>query len=320
MKCGVDRAILPYRIHGFGTQGDDMNPFHLSGPVFLLFYAVLSVLTLLGLRFVRSKWERTDPSGPPPVLTDPYQIAMLRGGKHELIRVAVVSLVDRGLLLAEGDTLSLTSLARTAQVRPGIERAVLEYCDDSVRTTSEMMKSSHFDREAESCERELRRLRLLPDESIRSARYLMFWSATAVLLFFAFTKIYLTLADGQSEVEVLLFMSFMVIFMAGMWTFTRRTWQGDAYVSELQNLCGALRLRAGQIRPGSATSELAMLTAVFGVAALPDSRFQWARDLFPRAAAGNAVVGDAGGGAACGSCAGGGGAGGGGCAGGCGAA
>ena len=101
------------------------NPLDLPGPQFLLFYLVVGVAVLVGLWVLRSASE----GGAPPRLdtSDPYLIAFLRGGKNEALRVATVSLVDRGLLDIDAkDALHARSGAADAAARP-IDNALLGY-------------------------------------------------------------------------------------------------------------------------------------------------------------------------------------------------
>jgi len=73
-----------------------MFPFTLTGSEFLIFYALLCAAVIAGLVV----WRRSKEAGEDARvnLSDPYLIACLRGGSQEAVRVAVVSLVDRGLL------------------------------------------------------------------------------------------------------------------------------------------------------------------------------------------------------------------------------
>lgn len=81
-----------------------MNPFELSGPEFLLFYIIFSVVVIGVAVFWRRRAEL--PAAPPKLdLSDPYLIAYLRGGDAEVLRVATVTLIDRGLLKADGTRL-----------------------------------------------------------------------------------------------------------------------------------------------------------------------------------------------------------------------
>src|SRR5262244_1558246 len=76
-----------------------MNPFDLRGPEFLFFYFCFSLVVIAAIAILRRRAE----SGPAPKidLGDPYLIAYLRGGENEALRVAVVSLVDRGMLVMD---------------------------------------------------------------------------------------------------------------------------------------------------------------------------------------------------------------------------
>jgi len=82
-----------------------MNPLTLPGPQFLLFYALFALGVLLLLRFGRRALE----NGPLPKIgtKEPYLFACLSGGPAEVIRVASVGLVDRGLLTLHGGTAHL---------------------------------------------------------------------------------------------------------------------------------------------------------------------------------------------------------------------
>jgi hypothetical protein len=102
----------------------DVNPFNLSGPEFLFFYIGFAALVIIESVFLRRKYE----SGSPPRidLSDPLLIAFLRGGHSEAMRVATVSLVDRGLLLCVATRLETAPHARPESVRRPIERAILE--------------------------------------------------------------------------------------------------------------------------------------------------------------------------------------------------
>src|SRR4030095_11590605 len=99
------------------------NPFKLTGPEFLVVYAVLGVAVLAGLHLLRRFAE----SGPVPRIdySDPYLLAYLRGGELETMRVTVVSLIDRGLLHLSGGYLTLTNDKGIELVRRPVEAAVL---------------------------------------------------------------------------------------------------------------------------------------------------------------------------------------------------
>ena len=72
----------------------------LYGPYFLLFYGtVIVVLIVACFRSIRAV-DRTRDLEPPeiPAKLDPYEVAYLRGGENEVTRVAIASMIQRGLL------------------------------------------------------------------------------------------------------------------------------------------------------------------------------------------------------------------------------
>jgi len=101
-----------------------VNPFDLRGPEFLVFYFILSAVVIVALILIRRASESE--SAPKLDLADPYLIAYLRGGDNEALRVAMVSLIDRGLLIVNGTQIQRASNARPDSVRRPIERALLE--------------------------------------------------------------------------------------------------------------------------------------------------------------------------------------------------
>jgi uncharacterized protein (TIGR04222 family) len=258
-----------------------MNPFDLRGPEFLAFYTVLAVATIFAVRIVRRLRESRAEGFHGTPLHDPYAIAFLRGGKNELVRVAAVSLVDRGLLTVNHDRLQTTTVGRGAAVRKPIEREVLDQCK-SERQPHELFDPPYYEG-VSPIEQELEKMRLLPDGTIKAARRSIFLGGAAVLLFFAIAKIVIALSRGRTNVLFLVFLCIVALIALSASAFPRRTAKGDSFLREVENLFRSLKLRAPQIQSGGATTELAMLTAVWGVSALPREKFQWARQLFPKA-------------------------------------
>src|SRR6516164_5428580 len=72
----------------------------LYGPYFLLFYAMTIVAIVAACYSSIRRADRTKDLELPPIRgkVDPYEIAYLRGGENEVTRVAIASLIQRGLL------------------------------------------------------------------------------------------------------------------------------------------------------------------------------------------------------------------------------
>src|SRR5262249_17352399 len=103
-----------------------MNPLAWPGPQFLGFYVVFACVVLLALYMARRLTE----SGPLPKLDvkDPYLFACLNAGPAEVIRLAAIGLVDRGLLKASGDSIQTAARILHKAGMPGVERELLERC------------------------------------------------------------------------------------------------------------------------------------------------------------------------------------------------
>jgi uncharacterized protein (TIGR04222 family) len=73
------------------------------GPHFLLFYTATIVAVMAASIVAVRKADPTDPDDLPdvPLNPDPYRVAFMRGGANEVTRVAIASLVQRGLLRIE---------------------------------------------------------------------------------------------------------------------------------------------------------------------------------------------------------------------------
>lgn len=285
------------------------NPFDLPGPQFLALYAVLAVIVLVMLYLVRRAAESTET--PRVRFEDPYLIAYLRGGKNEALRVATVSLIDRGVLKWEGGA-ALTATAVAAPSRP-IEKLLVHYFG-VVRVAPSIFGDGGLAAATGDYREMLIRLGLVPSEAEVSARRRRLWVALAILVGVAGTKLVVALSRGRSNVGFLIILSAIACVVAVKIHNPLRTPAGDQLLADLRNLFARLKSRAHTLRPGGETSEVALLSAVFGVGALSPILFPYAKQLFPRATSSNPSSY----GSTCGSSCGGGGGGGGGGCGGCG--
>jgi uncharacterized protein (TIGR04222 family) len=255
------------------------NPLDLPGPQFLVFYAFVALVILTILWLVRGAAE----GGPPARIdtSDPFLIAHLRGGPDEAVRVAAVSLIDRGLLVIDEQERTLKAKPGATALRP-IEQALQRKFAEA-RPATDIF--TDFDLRA-ACfpyEDTLTRLGLLADDGTQRARHRRFGIAVAILVGLAGAKIYVALQRGRTNVLFLIILAFVVCVAAFGLSTTRRTARGDALVTDLRRLFGRLRARAGVIRPGGGTADAALLAAVFGLGTLPAAGFGFVRRLYPRA-------------------------------------
>ena len=257
-----------------------MNPFDLPGPEFLFFFIGLSVLALIALVVTRKVAESS--AAPKLDLSDPYLIAYLRGAEPETLRVAAVSLIDRGLLIATGTQLKAAENASADAVRRPIEKELLRRFKRADEATA-IFDDSRLKATCKPYEQTLKNAGLLPSESIAGARWARLLIVSAILGGVAIVKILIALERGRTNVWFLIILAVLAIVAAAKLSFPRLTESGKAMIADLQNLYAGLKDRALFLRTGGATIEPLMLAAVFGVGALESADFAFTNILFPRA-------------------------------------
>ena len=113
------------------------------GRNFWFFYIVLSILLHI---FVRLYIKMRENDALPKIdMNDPYAIAYLRGGRNEAIRIATISLIDRGLLKVNECLTTVTLRTEHPDdwrmVQRKIEKAILQFFD-TPRKAFEAFKST----------------------------------------------------------------------------------------------------------------------------------------------------------------------------------
>ena len=288
-----------------------MNHFEFTGPAFLVFYLVFSTLVIVSLVVARRLAESSHP--PKIDLSDPYLIAYLRGDAPEALRVATVSLIDRGLLVATGSRIKCADNASIASVRRPIEKELLRKFKTADEATS-IYEDRGLLATCKPYELTLEDAGLLPSEDIQRARLTRLLLACFLLGSVGLVKIFLALESGHTNVVFLVLLMIAAIVVAAKVSFPRLTERGKAMIADLRNLYSGLKDRAPSLQAGGAAVEPMMLAAVFGVGALTTASFASAQTLFPRATREQSSSSCASAGSSCGSSCGGDG----GCGGGCG--
>jgi uncharacterized protein (TIGR04222 family) len=294
-----------------------MNPFDWPGPQFLAFYALFGAATLALVYQARQWAEAGEPVRLPS--SDPYLIAYLRGGAEDAVRLGVAVLVDRRLLvIGTADTVSMREGVRPMHGSNDLERAILEECEHDTYPR-DLLTSHRLQAVARrSYEPLLHRLRLLADAETYQRRLREAGVAVFVLIVVAAIKVAIGISRYR-PVSFLVIAAIVFSALALVLTRGRRTVLGDRVLGDLSSLFDALRDRARELRPYTATNELALLMAVFGLDAVPVVAFPFRRAFRPAASNASScgtapACGSSSGGSSCGgggsSCGGGGGCGG----------
>jgi uncharacterized protein (TIGR04222 family) len=286
-----------------------MNPFDLSGPHFLIFYIGIAVIVLAAVKAAIDMGE----SGAPPALPlgDPYQIAWLRGGTPEAARIAVLSLVDRSLLVVDDENLVIPNPVRSFVLKP-IESAILACCAaQSGTAATAVLNDPAVEQACASYQAQLEQMQLTPDAALQERRYYWLAFGAVILIVVALVKIGIAISRGRSNIILLVILTVIALWAAWRLARRRRTSLGNRMLKDLRRLFRALRQRATSIRPGAMTSDAMLLAAVFGLSALPSTGFADLLRVYKK----SARSGGGGCGSSCGSGCGGGGGGCGGCGG-----
>ena len=240
-----------------------MNVFDLPGPEFLQFYIAFSVA--IGLAAWVFLWAVSRGGGRlPPLLTDPFQIAWLRGGPLEAARIAVVSLVDRGLLQVAAARMTATS-QRPGGLHP-IESAVLANCFNTGGDAAKVMSAASVRAACRAASQPLIRQGLAPSDEAQRQRVGVAALAGLAVVGVGLAKLVLAIQRGRSSVGfliVLMLVAAAFFFWVGWprW----RTGQGKRMLADLRRLLSG---RKSGIRGKPKTSELMLFAAAFGLTGL----------------------------------------------------
>ncbi|MEO8386135.1 MAG: TIGR04222 domain-containing membrane protein [Betaproteobacteria bacterium] len=256
-----------------------MNPFELTGFSFLGFYLLVGVVALLAMR----AWIRhveTANSPPAQNMTDPYLIAYLRDGENEALRVATVALLDRGLLIAVGETLKTKNAKAFGVVQRPIEKAILQHFT-APGEGHKVFKDVAAMSACTSYGNLLKQQGMIADAGVYMQRLLPALAALGLLIAVTWTKISIAFSQGRHNVGFLVALTILFSIIAIVIWRRRRTARGDEMMTDLRSLFSRLKDRAKSMHAGGQTNEAALLAAVFGLSALPVASFPFLEKLYP---------------------------------------
>jgi len=262
-----------------------MLPFSLSGPQFLTFYFLFALL-LLALYWLL--YGVAPAAGRPgmkldALTADPYRIACLRGGPDEAVRLAVVNLVDRGLLAgAENGSLRVTPQAHPDIQRRSLDRVILRRCAAAAMRPDAIVADREVRTAAAELESELQQQGLLRSADDRAARDRARRLAVLVLAFVALVRIVQALLAGRSNIEGLIVLALVACGLVWMLPRRQLTREGQRALESLQALLARLQQRANRLLPGGATNEAVLFASVFGIYALPAAAFPFVEQTYPK--------------------------------------
>ncbi len=310
----------------------------LYGPYFLAFYALaIAALIVACYKSVRDIDRSRDlPMPEIPAKLDPYEIAYLRGGENEVTRVAVASLIQRGLLQI-CDPASLTAKVKTidkgrdpesGELAP-IEACVLKWPGFPVVPSRIFQPAGIPVVLKDACafyEQEITEKHFLAPPEMKELGYKLWWIGSTFILGLGGYKLYVALAKGHYNVAFLCILGIggvMALAVACM-KIPRLSHLGKAYLGQLKIAFGGLNWRddssgiptlagnpsaQGRFENASAYSDSLMMVGIFGITSLAGTPLSELNTMFKRGAstAGCGAVGGGcgGGGGGCGAAGGG---------------
>ena len=256
-----------------------MNPFDLTGFSFLGFYILVGVAAIWVLWIWIRQLETAD-APPSQNMTDPYLIAHLRAGENEALRVATFSLLDRGLLEADGEKLQRKNGNAVGTVQRPIEKAILKFYAKPGES-HEIFKDPEARRACESYAKTLKEQQMVADAGIYAKRMLPAVMALGLLTAITVAKVTIAYSQGRHNVGFLIALTVIFAIAAVAIWFRRRTARGAEMLTDLQSLFARLKTRSSALRAGGQTNEAALLAAVFGLSALSVAEFPFMEKLYP---------------------------------------
>src|SRR5262249_49206959 len=146
-----------------------------------------------------------------------------------------------------------------------IETALLRFFDRP-RPATEVFGDAGLGAACEEYRARLTRLGLLPDDATKRTRRLRLFVGLLILLGLAWARLWVPLSRGRTNVAFLIILAIVFTLIAVGSSRPFRTSRGNALLADLRALFRRLKDRAPSLRPG-ATSDMALLAAVFGLAA-----------------------------------------------------
>jgi len=237
-----------------------MNPFLLPGPQFLIFYAILAAVVLFACWFVRSALYEAEDGRTVERLSDPYEIAVLRNGPGEAIRVGLLALASRGAAHAAGAHVKLDEVPLDG-AHP-FERALAQEIASGVSVPS-IEKAATIEGRLGKVTSSLMDKGLLLVSEQQFLLTVTLAASGALLAIVAVAKIWTALATGHTNILFLLIAS-VAATLAPMLLHRRRTPRGEAALLAMKDGRSGATLASG-----TSPSEVAFSAALFGLGVAP---------------------------------------------------
>ncbi len=256
----------------------------MRGPDFLGFYVVTALVVIVVCwGFARRK----DPTrglkpAPIPPRIDPYEIAYLRGGSSEVLRLVLLSLMHRGYIEISGQTeLTIHQRRNHPDTRhlSQMEERVFGWFDQPQMAPDLFAKVASFSDLQDWCAQFDKRLldeQLLSKPEARRGTLHVAGCGAAVLLALGGYRLAIALSRGRTNVGFLIALMTIctvVVFAVSYASVGRASARGKSWIERLQLAFEKLKSRATQAAAAADDATLLIIASVFGIGTLAGTTY-----------------------------------------------
>ncbi len=262
------------------------------GPHFLIFYAVVIVSVFIISKMVLYFFDPTQSMELPqvPSAVDPYEIAYMRGGENEVIRLAILDLIQRGYLEHVEHARKPDEIIR-AQDHP--DRRHLNPVEDTVfahfavsSTANQIFQSTLSSSVKRLCNKyqiKLEQEKFIFNESDSGFLNVVMIIGLLVIVGLGGYKLIIALAKGRLNVGFLVVMALASTFLyVGFCKPSRMSRRGRKYLDRLQ--LAYSKLEDKKIKQNIHTTDptFVIMAGIFGVGALAGTVYSYYPTMFQK--------------------------------------
>lgn len=267
----------------------------MRGPEFLGLYAAVAFFMVVICWICASRKDPTRGLKPPaiPPKLDPYEVAFLRGGENEALRLLLLSLIHRGYLEITGDK-EKTIRQKRGNPDPrhlnATEATVFGWFRTEQKAADIFTLASATTEFTDWCaqfESRLRTEQLLSEPPAKRAMLIVATCGALVLLALGGYKLAIALSRGRSNVGfliALMVISTIVVFAVSYASVGRVSARGKSWLERLELAFEKLKSRAVSATAQADDAALLLLVSTYGISVLEDTIYSSYPKMFKRAA------------------------------------
>ncbi|MDZ8056535.1 MAG: TIGR04222 domain-containing membrane protein [Aulosira sp. ZfuVER01] len=243
------------------------------GPDFLLLYGSVIILALLVCGWLIQDPTKNQPLPLIPSEPDPYEIAYLRSGTVEVVKVAILNLIQRGYLqIAEQLISQAPNHDNLSKLQP-LEQQVFSSFSSSPAIKSINSIAEKVEPYCQIYGEELDKEQLLYAQKWQASNIQVGLIAATIIFSLGIYKLLIALGKGRHNVGFLIVMGVLSIIaiLSFVSKRSRLSLRGEAYLQQLQQTFAEAKTKVKFSIPSA--FEYNLVVALFGVEALAGTSY-----------------------------------------------